>query len=89
MNRLLELNLYLNILANTHPDFVTELTTAFTMAVNSTEVYKLPDIVDPDGNSEPEVYIMPMEAQEDQYPTFLHYDNDTRTITFKPDDLFL
>jgi hypothetical protein len=35
------------------------------MAVNSTEVYKLPDIVDPDGNSEPEVYIMPMEAQED------------------------
>lgn len=29
MSRLLELNLYVNVLANTHPDFVTELQTAF------------------------------------------------------------
>lgn len=29
MSRLLELNLYINVLANTHPDFTTELQTAF------------------------------------------------------------
>jgi hypothetical protein len=89
MSRLLELNLYINVLANTHPDFTTELQTAFQMAVGQEETYNLPDIVDPDGNSVPEVYIMPMEAQEDQFPPFLRYDNNTRKIIFKPEDMFL
>jgi len=32
---------------------------------------------------------MPMEAQEDQFPTFLRYDNNTRKLIFKPEDTFL
>ena len=33
LGRLLELNLYIDVLSNTHPDFVTEPDTSFTLAV--------------------------------------------------------
>ena len=60
--RLLEFNLYIEVLPNTHPDFVTEPDTSFTMAVGDVISYKLPPVVDPDGNDIPEVYINAMEA---------------------------
>ena len=62
LGRLLELNLYIQVLSNTHPDFVTEPDTSFTMAVGDIISYKLPPVVDPDGNDKPEVYIDKMEA---------------------------
>jgi hypothetical protein len=62
MSRLLELNLYINVLANTHPDFVTELETAWQMQIGQELEYRLPEVVDPDGNSTPEVYVQPMDA---------------------------
>lgn len=88
LNRLLELNLYIKVLSNTHPDFTTEMKTTFTLKVNETLRYKLPPIKDSDGNDEPEVYIKTMEAQEDQYPKFLKFDNSTRTLIFHPKDKF-
>ena len=60
---LAELNFYINVLPNTHPDFVTEPDTSFTMAVGDVISYKLPPVVDPDGNDIPEVYIDQMDGQ--------------------------
>ena len=85
LGRLIELNLYIEVLSNTHPDFVTEPDTSFTMAVGDVISYKLPPVVDPDGNDMPEVYIDKMDAQEEKYPPFLMFENNTNTITFKPD----
>lgn len=62
LNRLLELNLYINVLSNTHPDFTTEMQTTFTPKLNETLTYKLPPIKDSDGNDEPEVIIKTMEG---------------------------
>lgn len=62
LNRLLELNLYINVLSNTHPDFTTEMQTTFTLNLNETLTYKLPPIKDSDGNDEPEIYLKTMEA---------------------------
>ena len=47
------INLYIEVLSNTHPDFVTEPDTSFTMAVGDVISYKLPPVVDPDGNDIP------------------------------------
>ena len=62
LGRLLELNLYIEVLSNTPPDFVTEPNTSFTMAVGDVISYKLPPVVDPENNAIPEVYIDKMEA---------------------------
>ena len=62
LDRLLEFNLYIEVLSNTHPDFVTEPETSFTMAVGDVRSYKLPPVVDPDNNDIPEVYINTMYA---------------------------
>jgi hypothetical protein len=42
LDRLMELSLYVEVLANTPPDFVETVTQIFTMAVNETVIYKLP-----------------------------------------------
>lgn len=72
------------MLANTYPDFVSEPETAFTVALNDVYQYQLPELVDPEGNDEPQVYINYMDEQRDRYPDFLFYNNETRTITFTP-----
>lgn len=53
LGRLLELNLYIEILPNTHPDFVSEIETSWKLAVGDVISYKLPPVVDPDGNDVP------------------------------------
>ena len=85
LNRLLEMNLYIEVISNTYPDFVSEPETAFTVAVSDVYQYQLPEVVDPEGNDEPEVYVGILEQQEENYPPFLLFDSDTRTITLKPD----
>jgi len=85
MNRLLEMNLYIEVLANTYPDFVSEPETSFVLAVNEVYQYELPAVKDPEGNDEPEVYVGYMEQQEDKYPEFLYFTNSTNTIKFNPD----
>ena len=39
LNRLLELNLYINVLENSHPDFVSEVQTAWVMNVGDVVTY--------------------------------------------------
>ena len=55
------MNLYIEVISNTYPDFLTEPQTSFTVEVNDVYQYKLPDVQDPDGNDEPEVYVGLME----------------------------
>lgn len=79
------MNLYIEVVSNTYPDFKTEPQTAFTVEVNDVFQYKLPAVTDPEGNDEPEVYVGFMEQQKSKYPAFLLYNNNTQTITLKPD----
>lgn len=50
LDRLLELNLYIAVLTNTHPDFTSEVETSFTMSVGETFTYKLPTWSDAESN---------------------------------------
>ena len=63
LDRLLEMNLYVEVISNTYPDFVTEPETAFTVAVNDVYQYQLPEVSDPEGKDEPEVYVGYMDQQ--------------------------
>ena len=51
------------------------------MKVNDVFQYQLPEVVDPEGNDVPEVYVGYMESQESNYPEFLLFNNATNTIT--------
>jgi len=86
LSRLLELHLYINVISNSHPDFEKEIETSFTLSVGDVHTYKLPPITDNDNNDEPEVLITKMDAQEDKYPPFLLWENNTNTIIFRPKD---
>ena len=86
LNRLLEMNLYIEVLTNTYPEFVSEPDTTFVVELNEVLQYKLPDALDPEGNDEPEIYVGKMVNQEDKYPDFLIYSNETKTIKFEPKD---
>lgn len=54
------------------------------MSVGEVFTYQLPVVEDPNQNDVPQVYVAPMEAQEDRYPPFLMYENSTNTIIFRP-----
>jgi hypothetical protein len=82
--RLLELNLYVKVLSNQYPAPVSDIQTSFTMDVGDVLSYRIPPLVDPEGNDTPQVYVGTMEAQEDKYPPFLMYENSTQTITLMP-----
>lgn len=61
LKSLIELNLDVNILANTYPDFISEIENEFVLFFNEEYRYELPEIVDKEGNDEPEVYVSTME----------------------------
>lgn len=48
MARLLELNLYIDVQSNTHPDFTSEVQTTFQVKLGDTERYTLPPVTDSD-----------------------------------------
>ena len=83
---LLELYLYVNVKKNTYPDFQTEIETSWTLSVGERHEYKLPPLVDDEGNDTPEVYITEMPNQP--YPPFMYYDNDTQTIIYTPHSIW-
>jgi hypothetical protein len=87
-NELLELYLYVNVLANTFPDFVTTVQTNWKLSVsNETTTYKLPDLVDNQGNDEPELWITETEGKI--FPEqFMMFDNSTNTLSWIPDSIW-
>lgn len=82
--RLLELNLYIKVLANTYPNPISEIQTSFTMDVGDVLTYRIPQLVDPEGNDTPECYVGIMNAQSDKFPPFLMYENSTQTVILRP-----
>ena len=56
-DQLFELYLDIDVKSNSPPSFVEEPETAFTVAVNESYVYQLPDVIDPEGNDQPEVLV--------------------------------
>jgi len=81
MSRLIELNLYLNISDNQAPEFIDDLQTEFSLYINESISYKLPDITE-DDIDDAEVYINAMENQE--FPGFLSFNNASYIIYIKP-----
>lgn len=65
-------------MANSYPEFVTSLKTTWQLPVvtnGSVTTYKLPELVDKQGNDEPEVYIEWTEGEA--HPPFMSYNNAT------------
>jgi hypothetical protein len=84
LGRLLELNLYINVRQNKHPDFTTAVVTNFYVRLNEVLTYKLPPLRDTEGNDEAEVHIKAIDDAVERYPHFLKFDNSTRTLLFRP-----
>ena len=57
LNRLLEMNLEVSILANSAPDFVTPVQIDFTVKLYDTVEYQLPEIIDNENNDSSQVFI--------------------------------
>jgi len=83
LNELVELYLYVQVINNNYPDFVEEIETTWTLSVGDVHEYKLPRLEDKEGNDIPEVYVNKMTNQA--YPPFLHFENYTNTLVFRPD----
>ena len=81
---MLELNLYIEVLSNTHPDFVSEVQTNFDVEVNVPLVYSLPAWEDPEGNDVAVIEVIPMEGQD--YPYFLKYVQNNNELIFETTD---
>lgn len=62
LERLLELNLYIKVLSNTYPAPVTDIQTTFNLDVGDVLTYRIPNLVDPEGNDTPQVYVGKMDA---------------------------
>ena len=80
---LYEATFSVTVLSNSYPDFVSELQTSFSLMPGDVFVYQMPDLVDPEGNDEPEVLITELEDRE--FPNFMEVSYFDRTLTFRPD----
>jgi len=85
-NELLEIQLYVDIIDNSYPDFASEVTTTWSLDVFQNVSYKLPALVDKEKNDEPDVYIRAMAEQP--YPPFIMFNNVTREIYLRPDSIW-
>ena len=56
-NKLYEVYLYIEVLSNTYPDFVTEIQTSWIVNMTDETHYQLPALNDKEANDEPVVYI--------------------------------
>lgn len=68
--------------SNSHPDFKTPIEKEYVVGVNETLEYRLPDLVDKEGNDESEMIIRAYDNKP--YPPFLSYANHSRTMFFRP-----
>ena len=63
---------------------MSDIQTTFSLSNGDVLTYRIPKLVDPEGNDVPEVYVGKMDAQEDKYPPFLMYENATQTVILRP-----
>ena len=81
LNRLFDLNLYINISDNTAPDFATAVQTEFKLWINESINYKLPQLT-ANNIDQSVVYVNSMENQN--FPSFIYFNNQTYTLAFLP-----
>ena len=84
LDRLLEYNLLIKVMANNPPDFVSKLTTEFRLKVGERHTYTLPDVKDWEENDESVIYIGFEEGQKDLFPIFTKFYNKTNTLVLHP-----
>jgi hypothetical protein len=83
-SNLYELYLYIEVKNNNNPDFAEDIDTTFRLTVGKAFEYRLPPVVDKEGNDETEVYVKAVADQP--YPKFLFFENSTNTLIFRPED---
>ena len=85
MNKLLEINLYINVSSNSAPEFNTDIQTQWNINVGDKIHYALPPFTVPEGNDVGQVYINAMEGQD--FPPFINFTNATNTINMTPNNM--
>ena len=85
LNQLLEMNLYIEVLANSHPVFESTLQTSFVVHFDEVRSFTLPKLVDKEGNDQPVLTVEAAKGMENKYPTFMTYTSSSRRIRFDPD----
>ena len=83
--RLFDLRLQIDVKYNTQPVFVDTPQTNFFLAFNDTQLYRLPDTIDPQGNANAEILVEPFDGYENLYPPFMTNFNGNRTFEFVVD----
>jgi hypothetical protein len=83
-NELIELGLLLTILPNKGPKFETEIQTEFEPLVGEVLEYFFPKLIDPEGNDLPEVYVDYSDSALYEFPPYMHFNNFTNSLTFRP-----
>lgn len=73
--RLFDLKIKFLVKQNSQPVFITRLKNQFKVKINDNFAYNLPEIVDPQGNSKPEILIEALKDFEVLYPPFMHIFN--------------
>ena len=83
--RLFDMKIKFEVKQNSQPVFVSRLQSQFQVKLNKSLAYELPDIVDPQGNANPQILFEPLTGFERLYPPFLIRHNENRTIEFVAD----
>jgi hypothetical protein len=74
---------YVNVLANSAPLPIGLIETNFLLIPFQKQIFFLNDAYDPEGNDSAEVYIE--KGENEKWPEFLTYNNETKTATMYPD----
>ena len=83
--RLFDLRLQIDVKRNSQPIFVDFPQRLFRLAVNETLLYRLPEIIDPQGNAKAQILVEPYTNFTELFPVFMEVFNGNRTFEFLPD----
>ena len=83
-NRLLELQLDINVMENTPPYFESIVKKTFKIENNQASRYELPKILDKEGNANVKILIAETDGLENYYPSFVKVNGLQNAINFDP-----
>ena len=85
----IEIYIKIEVLINFDPVLAITPKTSFTLSLGETEVYEIPNAIDPDDNSWPIIYLDSVPDKELKYPPFLNFDNSTNLISLEPQSIWV
>ena len=80
--RLFDFRLQIDVKMNTQPIFKEFPQRLFQLTVNETLLYRLPEIIDPQGNAKTQILVEPYTNYTDLFPPFLEHFNGNKTFEF-------